>query len=58
MWFWENDTGEYWLSHFYRRSSWDSYFYLTDDALGLITEESRYYTLIEADFEDLGISDF
>lgn len=58
MWFWENDTGEYWLSHFYRRSSWDSCFYLTDDALGLITEESRYYTLLEADFEDLGISDF
>lgn len=58
MWFWENDTGEYWLSHFYRRSSWDSYFYLTDDALGLITEVSRYYTIIEADFEDLGISGF
>ncbi|MDE5698799.1 MAG: hypothetical protein K2I96_15570 [Lachnospiraceae bacterium] len=58
MWFWENDTGEYWMNHFDRRNEWDTNFYLTDKALGLITESSRYYTNIEADFEDLGISGF
>lgn len=58
MWFWEHDTSAHWMSHFDRRDSWDSYFYLTEDALGLITTESRYYTNIEADFEDLGIHGF
>lgn len=57
-WFWENDTGEYWLEHFYRERDWDTHFYLTDESLGLITTESRYYTNIEADFEDLGIGGF
>lgn len=57
-WFWENDTGEYWLEHFDRERDWDTHFYLTDESLGLITTESRYYTDIEADFEDLGIGGF
>lgn len=35
--------------------SLDSYFYLTEDSLGLITSQGRYYTCIEADLEELGI---
>ncbi len=39
-------------------SEYGSDFYITDRALGLITTESRYYTNVEADFADLGISGF
>lgn len=39
-------------------SQYGSDFYITDKALGLITTESRYYTNVEADFADLGISGF
>ena len=39
-------------------SDYDSYFYITDNRLGLVTFVSRYYTCIEAEFSDLGISGF
>lgn len=39
-------------------SQYGSDFYITDKTLGLITTESRYYTNVEADFADLGISEF
>ena len=63
----ENDeeSSEWWLQSV--REQWenndrygsldalDSDFYLTQDGLGLITFVSRYYTPIEAKFEDLGV---
>lgn len=39
-------------------SAYDSYYYLTDTGLGLITFEGRYYTNLEAEFEDLGVEGF
>lgn len=39
-------------------SDYDSYFYITDNRLGLVTFVSRYYTCIEAEFSDLGIKGF
>ncbi len=36
-------------------SEYDSYFYLTEDGLGIITFSGRYYNCLEASFEDLGI---
>ena len=36
----------------------ESDFYLTDKGLGLIISLSRYYTCLEADYEDLGIEGF
>lgn len=36
-------------------SEYDSYFYLTEDGLGIITFAGRYYNCLEASFEDLGI---
>ncbi len=70
LWFWEDsnesdeESREWWLQSV--REEWESYdsdsldemnsyFYLTQDSLGLITFVSRYYTPIEAKFEDLGI---
>ncbi|MDE7445297.1 MAG: hypothetical protein K2N15_06275 [Lachnospiraceae bacterium] len=66
--FWEDgsneESSEWWLQDV--REQWenddsdsldemDSDFYLTQDGLGLITFVSRYYTPIEAKFEDLGV---
>ncbi len=68
LWFWEDgsneESSESWLQDV--REQWenddsdsldkmDSVFYLTQDGLGLITSVSRYYTPIEAKFEDLGV---
>ena len=68
LWFWEDgsneESSESWLQAV--REEWenddsdsldkmDSVFYLTQDGLGLITSVSRYYTPIEAKFEDLGV---
>ncbi len=39
-------------------SDYESDFYLTDTGLGLITSLYRYYTCLEADYEDLGIKGF
>lgn len=39
-------------------SDYDTYFYITDNRLGLVTFMSRYYTCIEAEFSDLGITGF
>ena len=39
-------------------SDYEPDFYLTDTGLGLITFQSRYYTCLEADYEDLGIEGF
>ena len=39
-------------------SNYESKFYLTDTGLGLITSLYRYYTCLEADYEDLGIKGF
>lgn len=39
-------------------SDFDTYFYITDTSLGLVTFVSRYYTCIEAEFSDLGITGF
>ncbi len=70
LWFWKDgnesdkESSEWWLQNV--REQWenydsdsldkmDSFFYLTQDGLGLITSISRYYTPIEAKFEDLGV---
>ena len=34
-------------------SDYDSYFYITDKNLGLVTFWARYYACIEADFKEL-----
>lgn len=39
-------------------SDYDTYFYITDNRLGLVTFMSRYCTCMEAEFEDLGINGF
>ncbi|MDE5891424.1 MAG: hypothetical protein K2H45_00725, partial [Acetatifactor sp.] len=39
-------------------SDYDSYFYLTDTGLGLVTFWARYYANLEAEFEDLGVEGF
>lgn len=39
-------------------SDYDSYFYLTDTGLGLVTFWARYYVNLEAEFEDLGVEGF
>lgn len=70
MWYWR-DGGEEVVPEKYNEdylaryresttkcSQYGSDFYITDKALGLITTESRYYTNVEADFADLGISGF
>lgn len=65
LWGWENDDGEIWIRNLIEKtdeedtlSSYDSYFYITDTSLGLVTFVSRYYTCMEAEFEDLGITGF
>jgi len=63
IWLWENDDG--WIDEFRENteqreaslSDFDSYFYLTEKGLGLITSMGRYYTNIEADFEELGLGE-
>lgn len=50
---WMNQLHDSWTND--SLASLDSYFYLTQDGLGLITEISRYYTPIEATFADLGL---
>ena len=64
LWGWEGDDEGDWIERLKERvkssglSAYDSYFYLTDTGLGLITFESRYYTNLEAEFEDLGLEEF
>ncbi len=71
LWFWKDgnesdeESSERWMQDV--REQWENYdrygsldaldskFYLTQDGLGLITSVSRYYTPIEAKFEDLGV---
>lgn len=67
LWVWKDgnesdeEAAENWMNQLHdswfhmELSSWDPYFYLTQDGLGLITEISRYYTPIEATFADLGL---
>ena len=64
LWTWEGDSQDYWMEQARERakdetlSDYDSYFYLTDDKLGLITSQSRYYTCMEADFADFEVTGF
>lgn len=64
LWTWEGDSQDYWMEQARERakdetlSDYDSYFYLTDEKLGLITSQSRYYTCMEADFADFGVTGF
>lgn len=64
LWGWEGDDEGEWLERLKEGaesidlSNYDSYFYLTDTGLGLITFEGRYYTNLEAEFEDLGVEGF
>lgn len=63
-WGWEGDADGEWLERLKEGAesidlrAYDSYFYLTDTGLGLITFEGRYYTNLEAEFEDLGVEGF
>lgn len=64
LWMWEDDSQDWWMEQVREKakdetlSDYDSYFYLTDDKLGLITSESRCYTCMEADLADFGAADF
>lgn len=64
LWTWEGDSQDYWMEQAREKakdetlSDYDSYFYLTDDKLGLITSQGRYYTCMEADFADFGVTGF
>lgn len=42
----------------YTLDSLDSDFYLTEDSLGLITHQGRYYTCLEAKLADLGLEEW
>lgn len=59
-WEWSpSDPEEDWINEIKEKeknktlSDYDSYFYLTDENLGLVTFMSRYYTNIEANLKDL-----
>lgn len=57
---WEGESTQDWIDGLYMEeeeqlSEYDSYFYLTEDGLGIITFQGRYYNCLEASFEDLGI---
>jgi hypothetical protein len=64
LWGWEGDAEGEWFERLKEGvesidlSAYDSYYYLTDTGLGLITFEGRYYTNLEAEFEDLGVEGF
>ena len=64
LWYWEGDDDDTWIEELKESiehrtlSDYDTYFYLTDTGLGLITFVSRYYTNLEAEFEDLGVEGF
>lgn len=57
---WEGESTQDWINHLNMReeeplSDYDTYFYLLDDGIGIITFSGRYYNCLEAKFEDLGI---
>lgn len=57
---WEGESVQDWISHLHMEedeplSEYDSYFYLLDDGIGIITFSGRYYNCLEAKFADLGI---
>ena len=64
MWGWEGDDEDYWIEELQEEgmgddlSRYDDRFYLTDTGVGLITYLSRYYTNLEAAYEDLGLEGF
>ena len=64
MWGWEGDDEDYWIEELKEEgmgddlSRYDDRFYLTDTGVGLITYLSRYYTNLEASYEDLGLEGF
>lgn len=57
------DDDDYWIEELKEGmgddlSIYDDRFYLTDTGVGLITYLSRYYTNLEATYEDLGLEGF
>ena len=57
---WEGEQTQDWIDRLDLEedeppSEYDSYFYLTEDGLGIITFQNRYYNCLEAKFEDLGV---
>ena len=63
LWVWLPEDGD-WIEELKEEkgddllSDYETDFYLTDTGLGLITSMYRYYTCLEADYEDLGIKGF
>lgn len=63
LWVWLPEDGD-WIEELKEEkgddllSDYETDFYLTDTGLGLITSLYRYYTCLEADYEDLGIKGF
>ncbi|MDE5951789.1 MAG: hypothetical protein K2H12_09445 [Acetatifactor sp.] len=63
LWVWLPEDGD-WIEELKEEngddllSDYETHFYLTDTGLGLITSMYRYYTCLEADYEDLGIKGF
>ena len=58
------DNDDFWIGELKKDiqdeslSNYDSYFYLTDTGLGLVTFWALYYANLEAEFEDLGVEGF
>ncbi len=57
---WEGESAQDWIDRLdldeeEPLSTFDSYFYLTEDGIGLITFSSRYYNCLEAPFDALGL---